>query len=155
MRHVIPSSFENVSHLIETFNDDRTCIEYLEKLRWPKGVVCPLCGEKQGFYRIARGHRFRCNHCKHEFGVRKGTIFEDSRLPLHKWFAAVWLVSQDAQGVKSTQLAREIDVTQKTAWLMLRRLRDITSQLAACGTSSNTFSTMDSNVKEIDASERV
>ena len=67
--------------------------------------------------------------CKRDFSVRKGTVFEESRLPLRKWFAAIWLVAVNRKGIPSTQLAREIGVSQKTAWFMLGRLREVTAAM--------------------------
>ena len=69
--------------------------------------------------------------CRKEFSVRKGTIFEESRLSLRKWFAAAWLMASHRKDIPSTQLAREIGVTQKTAWFMLSRLREVWANLEA------------------------
>lgn len=79
--------------------------------------------------RITRGHRYRCKACRGEFSVRKGTIFEDSKLPLRARFAALWLVMSRRIGIASTQLARELGVTQKTAWFMLGRIREVTAAM--------------------------
>jgi hypothetical protein len=73
----------------------------------------------------------KCADCQKDFSVRKGTIFEESRLPLRKWFAASWLLTAHRKGVSSCQLAREIGVTQKTAWFMLGRLREVAAQMGA------------------------
>lgn len=114
---------ETLLSLLDRFPDEASCVEHFEKLRWPDGPICQWCGEDKGFYRIARGHKLRCKSCSRDFSVRKGTIFEDSRLPLRKWLAAIWLLSTNRKGIPSTQLAREIGVTQKTAWFMLQRIR--------------------------------
>jgi len=74
-----------------------------------------------------------CADCNKEFSVRKGTIFEESRLPLRKWFAAAWLITTNRKGIASTQLAREIGVTQKTAWFMLGRLREVAGAMSDIG----------------------
>ena len=116
--------------LFEMFPDQETARRYLETRRWPDGVRCPACnGDRitpraNGFY--------RCNDCtrekgKGDFTVRTGTIFERSHIPLHKWIYAMYLVVTARKGISSLQLAKEIGVTQKTAWFLLGRLRE------ACG----------------------
>ncbi len=97
------------------------------------GVICPLCGSSRKPYPLARNHGFRCADCKNDFSVRKGTIFEESRLPLRKWFAAIWLVNTHRKGISSYQLAREIGTTQKTAWFMLGRLRAVAAGINGLG----------------------
>jgi transposase-like protein len=106
--------------------DAETARLYLEARLWPDGMVCPTCAgqdritaRKDGFY--------RCNKCKLDFTVRTGTIFERSHVPLHKWIYAMYLMVTARKGISSLQLAKEIGVTQKSAWFMLQRLRE------ACG----------------------
>jgi transposase-like protein len=97
---------------------------YLEGRLWPNGPVCPECKtsdrittRKNGFY--------RCNACKDfDFTIRTGTVFERSKVPLHKWVYAMYLVVTARKGISSMQLAKEIGVMQKTAWFMLGRLRE-------------------------------
>lgn len=125
--------FDSLLAVLDAFPDEKACVDHLAALRWPRGIVCPLCGETRKFYRITRGHKFKCADCEGTFSVRKGTIFEDSRLPLRKWFAAAWLVSTHRKGIPSTQLAREIGVTQKTAWFMLGRLREVANEMNGFG----------------------
>ena len=126
-------SYNNLIALLEAFPDEKSCVDHLETIRWPCGIVCPHCGEVENHYRMARGHRYRCKSCKQDFSVRKGTIFEESRLPLRKWFVAIWLHTSHRKGIPSTELAREIGVTQKTAWFMLGRLREVAGQMESCG----------------------
>jgi transposase-like protein len=119
--------------VMETFPDEETCVRHLEKLRWPNGIVCPLCGSTRKVYHVQRGFTYKCADCQKLFSVRKGTIFEESRLPLRLWFAASWLVTTNRKGISSCQLAREIGVTQKTAWFMLGRLREVAAAVGATG----------------------
>lgn len=114
--------YDSLYELMERFPDEESCVRHLEKLRWPKGIICPCCGSSRKIYYVKRAHGYKCADCKKQFSVRKGTIFEESRLPLRKWFAAAWLITSNRKGISSTQLAREIGVTQKTAWFMLGRL---------------------------------
>lgn len=119
------NTYNNLIQLLNTFPDETTCIEHLLDVRWPDGMICPWCASQRRFTRIKRYHRFKCCGCKKEFSVRKGTIFEGSRLPLQKWFLAIWLYSEHRKGISSVQLARDIGVTQKTTWFMLSRLREV------------------------------
>lgn len=116
------STFE----LFQMFPDAESARTYFEQKRWPTGATCPACNEvkrvhprKDGFY--------RCNACLNDFTVRTGTIFERSKVPLHKWLYAMYLLVTARKGISSLQLAKQIGVTQKTAWFMLQRLRE------ACG----------------------
>lgn len=119
--------------VLKTYPDEKTCVKHLESLRWPKGVVCPHCGRSRKIYRLKRAFAYKCGDCQKDFSVRKGTIFEESRLPLQKWFAAVWLVTSNRKGINSMQLGREIGVTQKTAWFMLGRLRAVAAAMGTLG----------------------
>ena len=110
----------------ELFNlipDAETARLYLESRLWPNGVTCPTCAGRE---RITnrKGDFYRCNRCETTFTVRTGTIFERSHVPLHKWVYAMYLVVTARKGISSMQLAKEIGVTQKTAWFMLQRLRE-------------------------------
>jgi len=121
--------YGSLVQLMDDFPDEESCVKHLESIRWQCGIVCPHCGEVGNSYRLKRGHKYRCNACRKDFSVRKGTIFEESRLPLRKWFAAIWLFTSHRKGLPSTQLSREIGVTQKTAWHMLGRLRLVAEQI--------------------------
>jgi transposase-like protein len=94
----------------------------MAQLRWPDGVVCPRC-EATAIGYIASRSLWRCKACKYEFTVKKGTIFEDSPIPLSKWLPALWMYSSFKKGVSSHQLAKNLGVTQKSAWFMSRRIR--------------------------------
>lgn len=123
----------NLVDVFEAFPSEEACAEHLASTRWPDGTVCPWCSSARRFVRITRYHRYRCGDCRREFSVRKGTIFEHSKLPLRKWYAAVWLYSQHAKDISSLQLARDLEVTQKTAWHVLGRLRSASANLNADG----------------------
>ena len=119
--------YSSLSQLLKEFSDEKKCVEYLEKMRWPKGVICPFCGKSRKFYRITRGYLNKCGDCNKSFSVRKNTIFEESRLPLRTWFSALWLCTTKPSGINSYQLARELNITQRTASFMLTRLNEIAS----------------------------
>jgi transposase-like protein len=116
----------SVFQLFEMFPDQETARVYLESRLWSNGVRCPHCGLGDRITARKRGYN-RCNQCKADFTVRTGTIFERSHVPLHKWIYAMYLVVTARKGISSMQLAKEIGVTQKTAWFVLGRLRE------ACG----------------------
>jgi len=120
--------YNSLLEVLESFPDEAACVKHLESLRWPSGIICPFCGESGKIHRYKTRLIYKCGDCRKQFSVRKGTIFEESRLPLRKWFAAAWLITSNRKGIPSTQLAREISVTQKTAWFMLHRLREIAGQ---------------------------
>jgi transposase-like protein len=106
--------------------DQETARKYLESRLWPNGVSCPTCSG-QDRITTRKGGFYRCNKCKLDFTVRTGTIFERSHVPLHKWVYAMYLVVTARKGISSMQLAKEIGITQKSAWFVLQRLRE------ACG----------------------
>ena len=109
--------------LFEIFPDEESARQYLEGRLWRNGPTCPECksGER---ITTRKGGYYRCNSCKLDFTVRTGTIFERSHIPLHKWLYAMYLLVTARKGISSLQLAKEIGVTQKSAWFMLCRLRE-------------------------------
>jgi transposase-like protein len=108
---------------VQVFANPENCISYLVSKRWPNGVTCPTCGARVGY--LAKQQRWQCSvrHPKRQFSVKVGTIFEDSPLGLDKWLPVVWLLTNAKNGVSSWEIHRAIDVTQKTAWFMLHRVR--------------------------------
>ncbi len=112
--------------LFELFPDEESARQYLEDRLWPDGVKCPTCASSERIT-IRKGGFYRCNACELDFTVRTGTIFERSHIPLHKWVYAMYLLVTARKGISSMQLAKEIGVTQKSAWFMLQRLREACS----------------------------
>jgi transposase-like protein len=116
----------NLFEFSEKFPDEQSCIDFLEKSRWPSGVKSPFTGGEA--YRIStRPGLFKCKQTHQNFSVRHGTIFEESRLPLRKWFYAIFLLNSLKKGISSVQLAKYVGTTQKTAWFMLQRIRYATA----------------------------
>ena len=109
-----------------------------------------MCGESRNIHRYQSRLIYKCGDCRKQFSVRKGTIFEESRLPLRKWFVAAWLMTSHRKGIPSTQLAREIGVTQKTAWFMLDRLREVAGQINSTGGSLSGSVEADENSARVD-----
>ena len=107
---------------IRYFSDLDICTEFVAKLRWPNGPVCPRCGGVAYSYLTTR-RLWKCRECKKQYSVKLGTIFEDSALGLDKLLPAVWLAANSKNGISSHELARALGTTQKSAWFMLQRIR--------------------------------
>jgi len=107
--------------LLRTFSSEEKCIEHLENLRWNGNVVSPFDPASK-VYKCAN-HKYKCKNTQKYFNAKTGTIFENTNIPLQKWFVAVWLISSHKKGISSLQLARDLGTTQKTAWFMLHRIR--------------------------------
>ncbi len=110
------------------FHDEDTARAYLEAQRWPDGPYCPHCGEAENMRRLkGKSHRrglFQCNGCRQTFTVTVGTLYERSKVPLHKWLLATRLLCSSKKGISSHQLHRTLGVTYKTAWFMTHRIRE-------------------------------
>lgn len=113
--------FKSIIDLIHTFQTEEQCIAHLEQIRWNGSIVSPFDPTSK-VYNCAKG-RYMCKNTNKYFNVRIGTIFEDTKIPLQKWFIALYIFSSHKKGISSHQLGRDLNVTQKTAWFMLHRLR--------------------------------
>lgn len=115
---------ETLIEAIRYFSDPDVCLDFMISLRWPNGVVCPTCGSTDVIF-LANQKRWQCKskHSKRQFSVKVGTIFEDSPIGLDKWLTTIWLIANAKNGISSYEVHRAIDVTQKTAWFMLHRIR--------------------------------
>jgi transposase-like protein len=107
---------------INYFADVDVATMFVASLRWPEGVTCPHCEGKNCPY-VASRRIWQCKDCRKQFSVKVGSIFEDSPIPLSKWLPAMWMLVNCKNGVSSYEIARDLGVTQKTAWFMLHRLR--------------------------------
>jgi len=111
------------------FNDPANCREYVMARRWADGVACPTCGSIKVTFSV-KHNRWQCgsHHPKRQFTIKTGTIFEDSPLGLDKWLLAMWMVINCKNGVSSYEISRDLGITQKSAWFILHRLREIMSE---------------------------
>src|SRR5258708_7088254 len=112
---------------IQYFSDAENCRKFMIAVRWADGIVkCPYCGSEKVTY-LEKAKVYRCygKHPKQKFSLKVGTIFEDSPISLEKWLPAFWLLSNCKNGISSYELARAIGVTQKSAWFMLHRIREV------------------------------
>ena len=121
------------------FHDEAAAFAYVEAIIWPEGPFCPHCGNAEKIYELkgvrskpskkhpegAERHGLKkCGECRKQFTVRKGTIFEESHLPLHIWLQAMHLMCSSKKGISSHQLARTLDITVKSAWFLSHRIRE-------------------------------
>ena len=110
------------------FKDDNAAREHLEATRWPDGPVCPHCGCMDRIKKLeGKSHRpglYKCYDCSGHFTVTVGTVLEGSRIPMHKWFLAIYWLCSSKKGISSHQLHRMLGVTYKTAWFMTHRIRE-------------------------------
>jgi transposase-like protein len=112
----------NLVNLIEQYNNENKCREYLEALRWEDSVICPHCGSDK-ISHLKKRNQYDCDKCNYQFTVTARTIFHDSHLPLQKWFLAVYLMTESKKGMSANQLKRSLVVSYKTAWYLCHRIR--------------------------------
>ena len=121
------TQFDSLFSVMEYFTTDQICKQAIAQSRWSDGdVVCPYCGGHH--CHLCKDNRYLCKHCNHKFNVTVGTIFENTKVSLRKWFIAMYLISSHKKGIASHQLARDIKVTQKTAWFILQKVRTLYGQ---------------------------
>jgi transposase-like protein len=118
---MINIEFKSIRELIKAFPDEATCISHLEQLRWNGDVVSPFDATSK-VYTTARG--FKCKNTGKYFNVRTSTLFDNTKIELQTWFIAIYLITGHKKGISSLQLSRDLNVTQKTAWFMLQRIRN-------------------------------
>ncbi|MEP6968738.1 MAG: IS1595 family transposase, partial [Pseudomonadota bacterium] len=115
---------QTLMEAVRYFSDADRTLKMMVDLRWPTGVHCPTCGRTDVRF-LATRRLWECKekHPRKQFSAKVGTIFEDSALPLDKWFVAIWSIANCKNGISSYELGRAIGVTQKSAWHMLHRIR--------------------------------
>lgn len=109
----------------QRFPGEEAAREYFERNRWAGEVSCPHCGSLSvASVKDQKPMPYRCRDCRQHFSVRTGTVLAESRLPLHKWLMAIYMMTTARKGIPSTQMARELGVTQKSAWFLAQRIRE-------------------------------
>lgn len=122
-------SFKTLPQLFQAFPTEQSAIDHLTAIRFGNGLFCALCGcaDEGKVKRMASAgvptNQYKCYACRGKFTVKVGTIFQDTKLPLRTWFAAIWMITNHPKGIASTTLATDLGITQKTAWFVLHRLR--------------------------------
>ena len=115
---------KSLQEAVVYFSSPQNCVDYVAVRRWPDGVTCPICeGKNVRFMETRRIWQCRSVHPKRQFSVKIGTIFEDSAIGLDKWLIGMWLVANCKNGISSYEVARDLKITQKSAWFMLHRIR--------------------------------
>ncbi len=123
------SHFKSLYAVTNYFNSEEICRDTLAEIRWKGDVVCPHCGQHHCVKRT--DGRFRCNKCKHNFSCLVGTIFENTKIPLQKWFIAMYLISSHKKGVSAMQIKCDCAVAKRTAWFLLQKIRSLYTQTDA------------------------
>lgn len=119
---MINTEFKSIRDLLKIFSNEQSCIDHLEKLRWNGNVISPFDATSK-VYKCA-GNKYRCKNSGKYFNVRTGTLFDNTKVGLQTWFVAIYLITGHKKGISSLQLSRDLNVTQKTAWFMLQRIRN-------------------------------
>ncbi|HEX7415139.1 MAG TPA: IS1595 family transposase [Bacteroidia bacterium] len=118
---MLNKDFTSILDLIKAFPDEQTCTNHLEQLRWNGNVISPF--DEASIVYKCKGNKYKCKNTGKYFNVRTATLFDNTKVELQKWFLAIYIVTAHKKGISSHQLARDLDVTQKTAWFMLQRIR--------------------------------
>ena len=113
----------NLMQLIDEFDSEDDCRDFLEHIRWPAGVCCTRCGDMD-VLELPKHHRWECKSCKYQFSVKSGTIMHDSHLPLRKWFMAIYLMCESRKGISANQMKRTLGTGYQTAWYLCHRIRE-------------------------------
>lgn len=118
---MINQNFHNASELLQAFPNEQSCLSHLESLRWAGHIISPF----DSFSKVypCKNNRYRCKNTGKYFNVKTGTLFQNSRVPLQKWFLAIWTVTNQPK-TTSVDLAQELGLTQKTAWYILKRINN-------------------------------
>lgn len=113
--------FNSIIELVKTFPDEQSCINHLEEIRWANGVISPFDSSSK-IYKC-KDNKYRCKNTGKYFNVKTNTLFDNTKIALQKWFLAIWLVTSYKKDISSLQLSKDIDVSQKTAWFMLQKIK--------------------------------
>jgi transposase-like protein len=108
--------------VMEAFPDEQACIDHLRAIRWKTGAYCPYCSHTK-IFNFSDGRTHKCAGCRKRFSIKVGTIFQDTKLPLRKWYMVIWLIVSHEKGISSARVARDLKITQKSTWSVLHRLR--------------------------------
>src|SRR5579863_470475 len=120
---------ETLLEAVRMFADPQVAHDFFVQIRFPNGVACPRagCGSAAVTF-MPKYFRWNCSECRRQFSAKVGTVFEDSPISLTKWLPAIWLIASNRNGISSYEIARGLGVTQKTAWFMLHRIREMMAE---------------------------
>jgi hypothetical protein len=119
---MINKDFKSILDLIKVFPNEQACIDHLEFLRWNSNVISPFDAISKVYK--CKGNKYRCKNTGKYFNVKTDTLFDNTKIELQKWFLAIWIVTSHKKGISSLQLGRDLNITQKSAWFMLQRIRN-------------------------------
>lgn len=122
------AQFKSLPQLFDFFKDEETCMAYWEQVRWGGVVTCPHCGHQEA-YKTNRGYKCKNKECQKKFSATVGSIFENTKISLRTWFAAIYLCGNHKKGISSLQLSRDLDIHQSTAWFLLHRIRETMKEI--------------------------
>jgi len=112
----------NLVKLVAKYGSEDKCRAFLEALRWPNGVTCPRC-KSPSVSRLHKRGQFDCDKCRYHFSATSGTMMHDTKIPLWKWFLAVYMIVESKKGISANQLKRTLEVSYRTAWYLCHRIR--------------------------------
>ena len=115
--------FKTLTDLMVAFAEPQAAIDHFTAIRWKNGQFCPYCGHDKLYRLKSKPGAYKCAQCRTNSSITVGTIFENTKLPLRIWFGAIWLLTNHPKGIASTTLAKDLGITQKSAWFVLHRLR--------------------------------
>ena len=118
---MINHEFKNISDILKAFPNEQTCIDHLEQLRWEHYVVSPFDATSKIYQ--CPNNIYKCKNSGKYFNVKTGTIFHNSKIELQKWFVAIWLITEAQKNMTSVGLGKELNITQKTAWYIIKRIK--------------------------------
>lgn len=121
------TNFKTLAEFLITFSNEEECRKHFEQIRFKDGDFCPHCKHDK-IMRFSDGKRYRCASCKQDFTIKTGTLFGESKIPLQKWFIAIYLLTTRRKGISSIELAQQVGVSQKTGWFMDMRIRESLKQ---------------------------
>ena len=114
----------NLVKLVDLYHEEGACRLHLAEVRWPDGVKCTRCGSGDRVKQLPGIAKWHCGYCRYKFTATSGTIFNDTHLPLWKWFMALYLMLESRKGVSANQLKRTLGISYKTAWYLCHRIRN-------------------------------
>jgi len=112
---------KSIIDLLNAFPDEQSCIDHFEKIRWNGNVISPFDPTSKVYK--CKGNRYFCKNTNKYFNVKTDTLFDNTKMPLQKWFLAIFIITSHKKGISSLQLGRDLNITQKSAWFMLQRIR--------------------------------
>ncbi|MDY0780804.1 hypothetical protein [Tenacibaculum sp. IB213877] len=115
------SEFKNISEIKITFPNEQVCIYHLERIRWNKKVISPFDNSSKVYK--CKANKYRCKNTGKYFNVRTGTMFDNTKTSLQKWFIAIWIVTSFKPNINSIELSKYLGISQKSAWFMLTRIK--------------------------------